>query len=143
MVKYIMLGVAITVLSGGLALSQKLIFTTRGIHPAVSGWYYLLHRHAFDCDPLSGDPYGCEQCPVGARDRVVAVPDKNKAYDVPTEINAWFACEDINTLVPAKDAGEDSDVFICEHKPPTGFLAIDGWKIDCSGKLSPVKIIPR
>jgi hypothetical protein len=115
---------------------KQAIFTRRGLHPAVRTWYYELHKKAFDCDTLTdgGDPYGCEACPVGKPDRIIDVPNKLKAYDVPTAVNAFFACDDINMLVPEKSEWVDDDVFLCERKPPTGSIRIDGRVINCGGQ---------
>lgn len=110
---------------------ERVIFTHRGIHPAVAGWYYDLHPRAFQC---KSDPYACRECPVGAKDRVVDVPNTDKAYDVPTQVNAWFACGDINMLVPAAGSSADFDTFLCERRPHDGSIRIDGQLIHCSGE---------
>lgn len=128
--------VAITAVSIGCGSVKKLedraIFTTRGAHPAVAWWYYELHPRAFKC---KDDPYSCDTCPVGPTNRVVNIPDKFKHYVVvPTSINAYFSCDDINRLVPASDAVEDWDTFLCERKPWTGSIIIDGTKIGCDSQ---------
>lgn len=117
------------------------IFTTRGIHPAVSAWYYQAHPRGFQCDKSSDDPYECESCPVGKPDRIVDVPDKNKEYDTGyIAIDKYFACDAINTLIPEKAAGADDDVFLCTHKPLTGSVRIDGHVYHC-GDIPPAQSV--
>lgn len=101
-----------------------------GKHPYVRGLYYELHPDAFKC---KDDPYACAACPVGNSDRVIEIRNRDKSYDVPTQVNAWFACGDINMLVPEKGYA-DSDVFICERTPPDGSIKIDGHTIKCAGE---------
>lgn len=122
---------AVPTVVGIVVCAKPTIFTHRGISPAVAGWYYRLHPHAFTC---KDDPYSCRQCPVGKPDRIITVPGSAKAYDVPTNINAYFACDAINMLVPAADSGADSDVFLCERAPHDGSVKIDGHVINCAGE---------
>lgn len=117
------------------SVRRRAILGQHGIHPVVKRWYYDLHPHAFKC---ADDPYDCASCPVGPPDRVINIPDRSKAYDVPTQVNAFFACDDINMLVPEPEKynGHDvfSDVFLCARRPADGYILIDGQKISCSGQ---------
>lgn len=104
-------------------------------HPYVRGWYYEKYPHAFDC---KDDAYSCASCPVGPKDRVIDV-GHGHYQDVPPAINAFFACDDINMLVPEKGY-EDSDTFLCQREPADGSVIVGGeisgkkykYKVDCS-----------
>lgn len=114
-------------------VKQRLVVKQHGIHPVVARWYYELHPHAFQCP--NGE-YGCKSCPVGKPDRVVVIQNKDKAYDVPAQINGFFACGDINRLIPEPERVDGHDVwddsFLCEREPPDGSIEIDGHRFSCA-----------
>ena len=103
-------------------------------HPTVATWYSELHSHPFNCRDISPthDEYACKECPVGPADRVVVFPH-GEYRDVPIEINAFFACDAINMLIPEPSSLHDSDEFYCSREPADGFVVLDGHKISCAG----------
>lgn len=104
-------------------------------HPTVASWYSAIHgRHTFKCEDMSPthEHYGCKECPVGPPDRVITFPH-GEYRDVPIQVNAYFACMDINMLIPEPSSLHDSDEFYCSREPEDGSIVLDGWKIPCAG----------
>jgi len=103
-------------------------------HPTVAHWYYATHRHPFDClDSPEHKDYGCKSCPVGPPDRVITL-SHGDYRDVPLTVNAFFACDSINMLIPEPSSDVDSDQFYCQREPPDGYVVLDGHKISCAGE---------
>lgn len=98
-----------------------------GIHPTVRSWYYDLHPHAFAC---KDDPYSCKECPVGKSDRVIDIPHGDYV-NVPDEVNLFFACDEINMLIP-EHGGPDGDSYLCEREPADGFVRYREHVYSCS-----------
>ncbi len=106
--------------------SEPIVFQN-GSHPTVRYSYYVDHQHAFDC---KHDPYSCQECPVGKPDRVIHLNHGNYR-DVPVEVNLFFACDDINRLVPEAGIGVDDDEFLCQREPQDGSIEFGGKIYSC------------
>jgi hypothetical protein len=113
------------------AIKSKPIIFYRGVHPTVRHDYYMDHPHAFDC---KDDPYSCKECPVGKPDRVIKVVQPSY-MEVPDQVNGFFACSDINMLVPEQGLGVDSDQFICQREPQDGFIELNGHRYSCKSDI--------
>jgi hypothetical protein len=110
------------------ASRHAVVFGKRGVSPSVRLLFYLQNPKAFRC----GQDYYCKSCPVGNHDRVIRVPNSMKAYRIDSFGNAYFACLDINMLVPSGLAGEDHDVFICSREPMDGTVILDRKTFHCA-----------
>jgi hypothetical protein len=109
------------------AVKPKPVIFQNGAHPTVRHDYYEMHKHAFDC---KDDPYSCKECPVGSPERAISFT--HGAYrDVPVEINRFFACYEINTLVPEAGFDVDSDQFLCQRSPQDGFVKFGDKVYSC------------
>jgi hypothetical protein len=117
-----------------LAGCQQPIFQN-GAHPTVRYGYYRLHPHRFSC---KDDPYSCKECPVGKPDRVIHLKHGNYR-DVPVEVNLFFACDEINMLVPEHGPGVYSDEFVCQREPQDGFIEMGGHTYSCAQSPQPDK----
>lgn len=62
-------------------------------------------------------------------DRVITITNKDKHYDVPSPVNAFFACSDINMILDKNDP--IGDTILYQQEPWTGHVVVDGQKFSC------------
>jgi hypothetical protein len=96
--------------------------------PTVRYDSYVSAPHQFDCPDNEGT---CKQCPVGEPDRVIRFAH-GEYRDVPESVNVYFACTEINMLVPESGPGVWSDEFICQREPQDGFVQLNGHRYACA-----------